>query len=166
MSVPYDNPWIQVRHNEVLDPSGAPGIYGVVHFKHLAIGIIPIDEEGHIWLVGQYRFPLGEYSWEIVEGGGPLADDPLDSAKRELLEETGLRASEWELLVPRLHLSNSVSDEAAMIYVARGLTQGKAQPTSTEDLQLKRLPLQEAVAMAKRGEITDAISVAGLLMLG
>ena len=159
----YDNPWIKVDEHQVTTPSGTPGIYGVVHFKNIAIGIIPVDEEGYTWLVGQYRYPLGTYSWEIIEGGGPEDIDPLESAKRELLEETGMTADHWELLIPRMHLSNSVSDEYAMIYLARGLTMGEAQPTETEQLQLKRVPLQEAIEMVRTGHITDAISMAGLM---
>lgn len=159
----YDNPWIKVDEHQVTTPSGTPGIYGVVHFKNIAIGIIPVDEEGYTWLVGQYRYPLGTYSWEIIEGGGPEDIDPLESAKRELLEETGMTSDRWELLIPKMHLSNSVSDEYAMIYLARGLTMGEAQPTETEQLQLKRMPLQEAIEMVRTGHITDAISMAGLM---
>lgn len=159
----YDNPWIKVDEHQVTTPTGTPGIYGVVHFKNIAIGIIPVDEEGYTWLVGQYRYPLNAYSWEIIEGGGPEEIDPLESAKRELLEETGMTADHWELLIPRMHLSNSVSDEYAIIYLARGLTMGEAQPTETEQLQLKRVPLQEAIEMVHTGHITDAISMAGLM---
>lgn len=159
----YDNPWIKVDEHQVTTPTGTPGIYGVVHFKNIAIGIIPVDEEGYTWLVGQYRYPLNAYSWEIIEGGGPEEIDPLESAKRELLEETGMTADHWELLIPKMHLSNSVSDEYAMIYLARGLTMGEAQPTETEQLQLKRVPLQEAIEMVHTGHITDAISMAGLM---
>lgn len=158
----YDNPWIQVTHRQVITPAGTPGIYGVVHFKNQAIGIIPIDEAGHTWLVGQYRYPLDAYSWEIPEGGCPLSDDPLAAAQRELQEETGLTAQYWELIL-EFHLSNSVTDERGKVYVARGLSQGVATPEDTEQLQLRRLPLEEAIAMVDRGEITDALAVMGLL---
>ncbi len=161
----YDNPWIRVDEHDVINPSGNPGIYGVVHFKNIAIGIIPVDEEGYTWLVGQYRYPLQAYSWEIIEGGGPIGIDPLESAKRELLEETGMTAEHWELIIPKMHLSNSVTDEYAMIYVAKGLTQGTAQPTDTEDLTLQRIPLVDAIEKVRSGDITDSISVAGLLWL-
>lgn len=161
----YDNPWIQINEHDVINPSGQPGIYGVVHFKNIAIGIIPIDEEGYTWLVGQYRYPLQQYSWEIIEGGGPIGIDPLESAKRELKEETGMKAKDWKLIIPKMHLSNSVTDEYAMIYVARGLTQGDAQPTETEDLTLQRLPLSAAIEKVRSGAITDSMSVAGLLWL-
>ena len=91
----YDNPWISVREDKVINPSGGDGIYGVVHFKNLAIGIVPIDKDGYTYLVGQYRYSLEEYSWEIPMGGGPLDIDKLESAKRELKEETGLVAHKW-----------------------------------------------------------------------
>lgn len=158
----YDNPWIQVTEHKVLNPAGNPGIYGVVHFKNLAIGIIPVDEEGNTWLVGQYRFPLNQYSWEIPEGGSPVDIDPLEGARRELIEETGMEAEKLEL-IQTLHLSNSVSDEYALLYLATGLSYGTAQPEETEQLRLRKLPLREAYEMVLRGEITDAMSVAGLL---
>jgi ADP-ribose pyrophosphatase len=158
----YDNNWIGLTEHQVINPSGGKGIYGEVHFKNLAIGILPLDEELNTWLVGQYRFPLKAYSWEIPEGGGPLGSDPLDSAKRELLEETGLSATDWVEL-QRMHLSNSVSNELAIIYIARGLTMGIAEPEETEELRLRKLPFQEAYEMVLNGEITDSMSVAAIL---
>ena len=158
----YENPWIRVSHREVLNPAGNPGIYGVVHFKNLAIAIVPIDGDGNTWLVGQYRYTLNEYSWEIPEGGGPLGTDPLESAKRELLEETGITADTWTE-VGHLALSNSVSDERGVIYLARDLHFGEAEPEETEDLMLRKLPFSEAVEMVMRGEITDALAVASIL---
>lgn len=158
----YENPWIQVVEHDVLKPNGSPGIYGVVRFKYLAIGVIPIHADGTTVLVGQYRYPLEAYSWEIPEGGGSRAIDPLDSAKRELIEETGLRAAKW-LRFLDLHLSNSVSDEQAINYLAWDLTEGVAQPDDTEQLQIRRVPFAEAVCMAMAGEITDAMAVAGLI---
>lgn len=160
--VKYDNPWIQVSEHQVLNPAGNPGIYGVVQFKNLAIGIIPIDENGYTWLVGQYRYPLDIYSWEIPEGGSPLGIDPIEGARRELLEETGMAAQELQL-IQTMHLSNSVSDEYALIYLATGLSHGEAQPEETEQLRIKHLPFQEAYEMVCRGEITDSMSVAGIL---
>lgn len=162
--VKYDNPWIKVSEHQVLNPAGNPGIYGVVNFKNLAIGIIPLDSEHHTWLVGQYRYPLDIYSWEIPEGGSPLGIDPTEGAKRELLEETGMQASELRL-IQTMHLSNSVSDEYALIYLATGLTQGEAEPEETEQLRVRKLPFQEAYQMVCRGEITDSLSVAGILKL-
>ena len=160
----YENPWIALREDSVLTPSGTPGIYGVVHYKHLALGAIPIDAEGCTYLVGQYRYPLSAYSWEIPEGGGKLGQDPLAEIQRELLEETGLVAAHWQLLL-KMHLSNSVSDEVAYVYLAWGLEQRAAQPDPTEKLRLLRLPVWEAIEKVHAGEITDSLSVAGLLRL-
>ncbi len=157
----YDNNWIRVTHEEVERPNGTEGIYGVVHFKNQAVGVIPIDEEGNTWLVGQSRYTLNEFSWEIPEGGSPMNEDPLESAKRELEEEVGLIAKDWELLM-KLHTSNSVSDEVGFIYVAKGLSKGVQQLEDTEDIQVKKLPLTDAIEMAKRGEVTDAMSLAAL----
>ena len=158
----YDNNWIEVTEHKVLNPSGGEGIYGVVHFKNMAIGILPLDEALNTWLVGQYRFPLDAYSWEIVEGGGPHGKEPLESAKRELLEETGLMAEEW-MEIQRMHLSNSVSDELAIIYIARGLTQGQAEPEETEQLTVRKIPFADAYQMVVTGVITDSMSVAAIL---
>lgn len=158
----YDNPWISVEHREVLNPSGGAGIYGVVHFKNTAVGIVPLDEDGYTWLVGQYRYTLEQYSWEIPEGGGTLGSDPLEAAKRELLEETGITAGRWTPLL-ELHTSNSVTDEYGVAYVAQDLKQGKAQPEETEQLHLRRLPFSEVVEMVMRGEITDALSMISVL---
>jgi 8-oxo-dGTP pyrophosphatase MutT (NUDIX family) len=158
----YDNPWIQVTHREVLNPAGKPGIYGKVHFKNLAIAIVPLDDEGNTWLVGQFRYTLDQYSWEVPEGGGKLDVEPLVSAQRELLEETGIRAGAW-LEIGEIHLSNSVTDERGLIFVAKDLTFGEAEPEETEDLRVRKLPFDEAVEMVLRGEITDGFAVAALL---
>lgn len=158
----YDNPWIRVIEHDVLNPKGDPGIYGVVRFKNLAIGVLPIDVDGSTVLVGQYRYPLDAYSWEIPEGGGARDVDPLDSARRELVEETGLSAAKWHRFL-EMHLSNSVSDEHAICYLAWDLTQGAAEPEDTEQLAIRRVHFSEAVRMAMAGEITDAMAVASLL---
>jgi ADP-ribose pyrophosphatase len=160
--VPYENKWIKISHREVINPSGGAGIYGVVQFKNTAIGILPIDHEGFTWLVGQYRYTLGRYSWEIPEGGGPATESLLESAQRELLEETGMTAALWTPLL-EMHLSNSVSDEYGLVYLARELSFGEAQPEETEDLQVKRVAFQEAFEMVMQGEITDSLSVAAIL---
>jgi len=157
----YDNKWIDVTEYDVINPGGGKGIYGKVHYKNLAIGIVPLDDEGYVWLVGQYRFVLDEYSWEIPEGGGDPAVPVLESAKRELLEETGLIASEWTQLFV-MHLSNSVGDEKATVFLARGLRQGQAEPEETEELAVKRIPIERAYQMVERGEITDSMAVAGI----
>lgn len=158
----YDNPWIRVTEFDVINPSGGKGIYGKVHFKGWAIGVLPLDEEWNTWLVGQYRFPLNQYSWEIPEGGGALDVPPLHSAQRELLEETGLVAEHW-VKIMEMHLSNSVTDEHALIYLARGLRQETACPEETEQLQVRKLPFEEAFRMVEAGIITDSVSVAAIL---
>lgn len=158
----YDNKWINVTEFDVINPNGGKGIYGKVHFKNIAVGILPLDKELNTYLVGQYRFPLNAYSWEIPEGGGDRKESPIESGKRELLEETGLVANEWQQILT-LHLSNSVSDELAIIYLARRLEQRSAIPEETEELLVKKLPFEEAYQMVERSEITDAMSVAAIL---
>jgi len=158
----YENDWIRVDHHEVLDPSGGPGVYGTVHFKSHATGVVPIDEDGNVVLVGQYRFPLRAYSWEIPEGGGAKDVPFLDSAQRELLEECGLVAKHWREIL-EMDLSNSVSDERATVFLAWDLSATPAQPDDTEKLQVTRVPFWDAVARVRRGEIRDSISVAALL---
>lgn len=160
----YDNSWIQVSHEEVITPGGTDGIYGVVHFKNHAVGVIPIDVEGNTWLVRQSRYTLDRQTWEIPEGGAPLGSDLLASAKRELEEETGLRAQNWRHLLT-VHLSNSVTDEEATVFAATELYAGEQQLEASEDIILRKLPIREAIAMALSGEITDALSVLGLLRL-
>lgn len=158
----YDNPWIQVTEHQVLTPAGNPGIYGTVHCKRFAAGIIPLDPQGYTWLVGQYRFPLRQYSWEIPEGGGSLQDDPLTIAQRELQEETGLTAHRWTKILD-LALSNCIMDEIGAIFLAQDLQQGQANPDETEVLEIKHLPFSEALQWVEQGIITDAMSVAGIL---
>jgi 8-oxo-dGTP pyrophosphatase MutT (NUDIX family) len=157
----YQNPWIDVTEFEVLNPAGNPGIYGKVHFKNIAVGVVSITPDMHTYLVGQYRFTLDAYSWEIPEGGCPQGTDPLQTAIRELKEETGLVAATYKELM-RLHLSNSVSDELAIIYLATELMQQDAEPEETEALQIKKVSLLDAFGMVADGTITDAMSVAAL----
>lgn len=160
----YENPWISVHHDEVITPGKTAGIYGVVHFKSHAVGVIPVDAEGNTWLVRQSRYTLDMQTWEIPSGGAALDSDILLTAQRELEEEAGLKAREWQRLLD-LHLSNSVTDEQATIFVARDLYPGQQALEPSEDIELRKLPLDTAIAMAKSGEITDAVSVAGLLRL-
>jgi 8-oxo-dGTP pyrophosphatase MutT (NUDIX family) len=159
--VAYENPWVTVWHDEVTRPDGKPGIYGVVHYANLAVGVVPIDEQDRVVLVGQFRYTLGAYSWEIPEGGVPPDEDPLVGARRELREETGLEAAEWREL-GRIHLSNSISDEAGIAYLATRLTEGVASPDGTEDLQIRRVSFDEALEMTRDGRITDVLSVVAL----
>jgi ADP-ribose pyrophosphatase len=159
--VVYESAWIRVTKSNVLNPAGNPAVYSWVHFKNLAIGVVPMDKEKNIWLVGQYRYPLNEYSWEIPEGGGKLDVDPKLSALRELLEETGIEAKNIRELM-RMHLSNSVSDELSITYLATGLEFKEAEPEESEDLQVKKVSLDEAFELVMSGKITDAISVAAI----
>src|SRR5262245_38952465 len=154
--VVYDNPWIRVREDQVIRPDGNPGIYGVVQYKNIAIGILPIDDQGFTYLVGQYRYTLDQYSWEIPEGGCREGEEPIEAAKRDLLEEAGLVGDRWQAL-GKLHTSNSVTDEWGIYYLATGLTRGEAQPEGTEMLELMRVPCDEALRMVTNGEITDSL---------
>ena len=160
----YDNPWINVVEDQVVNPAGGKGIYGKVHFKNRAIAIIPVDQEGHTYLVGQYRYMLNEYCWELPMGGGPYDEEPLDCAKRELQEETGLSAQSWQQLL-HLHISNSVTDEEGYVFLAEQLEQGEQALEDTEDISVKRLPLSEALAMCLDGRITDALTATSLFRL-
>jgi 8-oxo-dGTP pyrophosphatase MutT (NUDIX family) len=159
--VAYENQWVTVWHDEVTRPDGRPGIYGVVHFANLAVGVVPIDDEDRVVLVGQFRYTVDAYSWEIPEGGVPPDEDPLEGARRELREETGIEAAEWREL-GRIHLSNSISDESGIVYLATGLTDGAPSPDGTEDLEIRRVPFAEALEMTRDGRITDMLSVVGL----
>ncbi len=160
----FENPWFCLDVDDVINPGGSLSHYGKILFKNIAIGIIPLDEQQNTWLVGQYRYVPDCYSWEIPMGGGPLHIDPLESARRELREETGLIADNWEELM-QLHTSNSVTDERGIVYIATDLHEGETAFEATEDLQLIKLPLDDAVQLVIDGEITDAVSVAGLLRL-
>tara|TARA_R110002072_G_scaffold192183_11_gene349038 strand:- start:2834 stop:3409 length:576 start_codon:yes stop_codon:yes gene_type:complete len=163
--IKYSNPWIELSESKILNPNGGEGIYGVVHFKNLAIGIIPIDDEGNTWIVGQDRFPFeGKFTWEIIEGGGPLEIEPIESAKRELLEEAGLKAKEWTL-IQEMDLSNSATTEKALIYLARDLSFHESNPDETEDLKLEKISFNELYQKVIKGEIVDSLSVVGVLRL-
>lgn len=158
----YSNPWIDLYHNKVITPGGNEGIYGKVHFKNIAVGVIPLDEKGNTYIVGQYRYTLDEYSWEIPEGGCPTGQTPIEAIKRELKEETGLTAAKWQELMT-IHTSNSVCDEVAYLFVAKDLSAGLAHPEDTEELVVKKLPFSELVDMVHDGRVTDAMSVAATL---
>jgi len=157
-TVGYRNPWLTVWHDEVMRPDGKPGIYGVVHFSNSAVGVVAIDDHDRVALVGQHRYAFDAYHWEIPEGGSPLEEDSLEGARRELLEETGLRARSWRV-IGRWELSNSVTDEAAVAYLATDLEHGPAEPDPEEQLAFRWLPFDEVMAMIGRGQITDALTV-------
>ncbi|MGZ6266971.1 MAG: NUDIX domain-containing protein [Candidatus Limnocylindrales bacterium] len=155
----YENPWIQLYHDDVVRPDGEPGIYGVVHFRHRAIGVVPLDtERDAILLVGQFRYTLDRYSWEIPEGGGRFDESPEEAARRELVEETGYSGGIWRELC-RCELSNSVTDETAVMFVATDLVAGTATPEGTEQIETRWVPFDEALAMIARGEILDAMTI-------
>ena len=158
----YENNWIRLREDKVIRPDGEPGIYGVVHFRNIAVGVLAIEDDGSIYLVGQYRYTLERYCWEIPEGGCPEGEDPLRAAERELEEETGLSASRWTRL-GEAHLSNSVTDELAIWYLAEGLTPGKHNPEGTEKLEVRRVPFARALEMVLACEITDALSMLAIM---
>ena len=160
----YENPWMTVRYHDVIHSSGRAHEYTTVAFKNRATGIVPLFENGDIVLVGQHRFPLDRYSWEIPEGGCPAHEQPHEAALRELREETGLTADHYTEIL-QLDLSNSITDERAWCYVSWGLEQGEATPEETEDIALKRIDFSSAMKMIGAGEITDAISVACLLRI-
>jgi 8-oxo-dGTP pyrophosphatase MutT (NUDIX family) len=156
--VAYENPWLTLWHDDVTRPDGEPGIYGVVHFANLAAGVLVLDDDDRVLLVGQHRYPVDAYSWEIPEGGVPAGETALDGAKRELREETGVEATDWQELA-RVHLSNSVTDELAVLFLATGLTHGVATPDGTEDLAICWLSLEDVLAMTLDGRISDAMTV-------
>lgn len=158
----YESPWISVHKHIVTNPGGLPGTYSVVHFKNLAIGVIVLDEENNTWLVGQYRYPIGKYTWEIPEGGGKLDVDPLDSAKRELLEETGITAKKWTQ-IQEMYLSKSATDEFCILYLAQDLSFGKSAPEPEEELQLVKIPFEELYQLVLSNKITDSLTVTAVL---
>ena len=157
----YDNPWIQVTEHQAEAPTGARTVYGVVGFKNLAIGVLPLFPDGSIVMVGQHRFPLSDYSWEIPEGGAPIGSDPLEGARRELREETGLQAASWRQVMS-FQLSNSVTDERGVGFIAWDFTQTSTEPDPTESLAMARIPFLDAVEQASCGRIQDLITVAML----
>ena len=158
----FENDWMEVREDHVINPGGGENQYGYVHFKNRAVAIVPLDKDDNVWLVGQQRYTLDAWSWELPMGGAPLDEPPLAAAKRELREETGLTATSWTEIM-QLHPSNSITDELGVIYLAQGLTEGETAFEETEDLEIRALPLADALNMVEAGEITDAISVAALL---
>lgn len=157
----YANPWIEVFHDEVDRPDGSQGIYGVVHFTTAAVGVVAVDDDGRLLLVGQHRYPLDEYSWEIPEGGADQHEPLVDGARRELREETGFEAAAWRQLC-RMTVSNSVTDQRGAIFLATGLVPGPATPDATEDLAVRWATLAEVQAEIAAGEIHDLMTIAGV----
>jgi 8-oxo-dGTP pyrophosphatase MutT (NUDIX family) len=157
----YANPWLDVHHDDVIRPDGTDGIYGVVHFHNRSVGVVALDDHGRVLMIGQFRYAIDRYSWEIPAGGAPAGEDPVDAAKRELKEETGYTAETMKLLV-HAHMSNSVTDEEGYCFLAAGLSLGPACPESTERLDSRWLNLDETLRAISRGEITDALTIMGL----
>ncbi|MDH4022507.1 MAG: NUDIX hydrolase [Gammaproteobacteria bacterium] len=162
--VEFENAWFVITTHDTVAPDGTRPRYGKISFRNRAVAIIPLDDDQHTWLVGQWRFPLGEYSWELPMGGAPPEESLESAARRELKEETGLGAAQLRQLL-KVHTSNSVTDEEGYVFLAEGLTAGTPEFDETEQLEVRRVPFTEALAMAMDGRITDAISVAGILAL-
>ncbi len=160
----FANPWIMGVDYHVETPAGRAFTYTIVHFRNWATGVVALHEDGSIVLVGQHRFALDAYSWEIPEGGASEDEGPLAGAQRELAEEAGLAAADWREIM-QLHLSNSVTDEHAYVYLATGLSHAEAEPDDTEDITVKRVPFAEALTMVMDGAITDSITVAAILKI-
>lgn len=158
----YKNPWIEVEEHDVINPSGKESIYGIVKFHNYAIGILPVDQDGNIWLIGQHRYPFDAYTWEIPEGGGNISQDPIVNAKRELLEEAGIVANNWQL-IQEIQVSNSVTNERGFIYLATDLRFTENAPDEDEELAIKKIHFTEAYEMMERGEILDSLTVIALL---
>lgn len=160
----HESPWISVTKHDVLNPAGQPSTYSTVHFKNIAVGVIPLDAAGNTWIVGQYRYPVDSYSWEIPEGGGPDGEQPIDTAVRELREETGIEAARWDKFM-EFHTSNSATDEHVHLFVARDLTFHEAAPDEDEDIVVRKIPFEELYQMVLRNEVWDSLTVAGVLKL-
>lgn len=160
----YESPWIKVEHHEVINPGNEPGKYGVVHFKNLAVGILPLDEDMNTWIIGQYRYPLDKYTWEIPEGGGDPNIPPIESAKRELREEAGIVAERWDQIL-EMHLSNSATDEYGVVYLARDLSFTEPDPDVDEELEIRKVPFSELCTMVDEGKVTDSLTVAAVLKI-
>ena len=158
----FENDWFRIDKNEVVHPDGSNGEYAVVRVRRLAVGVLPIEADGSVHLVGQWRFPLGRYSWEMPEGGAEPGEEALACAKRELEEETGLRAAHWAPIL-EMDLSNSLTDERGIVFLATGLQAGQAHPDDTEVLKQRRAPFSEVVQRVIRGQIRDSLTVAAVL---
>jgi 8-oxo-dGTP pyrophosphatase MutT (NUDIX family) len=157
----YRNPWLTLREDKVIRPDGAEGIYSVVEVQP-SCGIVAINDENKIALVGQWRYVHNRYSLEIPTGGSEQDETPLDAAKRELLEETGLTARDWTAL-GTIDNSNGATTDVAHLFLARNLTTGPAVPQGDEQIELRWMSFADAVLSVMNGEITESVSVAAIL---
>ncbi len=160
----YENEWIILQEDKVISPRGIKSLYAKIKFKKRTVGIIALEQDKHLWLVGQYRYPIDQCSWEIPGGGASTNEDVWGAAKRELKEETGLTANKWQLIL-HMYTCNSITDEEVFVFLAKELLHGKMELEETEHIILKRIPLQFALELINDGLITDAVSIAGLLKL-
>jgi 8-oxo-dGTP pyrophosphatase MutT (NUDIX family) len=161
----YDSPWIRIREDRYEHRKGAEGRYAVCGFRRTACGVLALDEEDRVVLVGQWRYPLELYSWEIPEGGGDEGESPFEAIRRELAEEAGLSAQVWEPLC-FFHASNSSTDEEVFLFLASGLSATNAHhPEEDEELMLHREPFADCLRRVLSGEITDSLTVMALLAL-
>lgn len=158
----FENDWFRIDEHDVIRPDGEKGYYGVIRIRRLAVGVLPIDADGRVHLVGQWRFPLARYSWEMPEGGAEPGEDARACAERELAEETGLRAAGW-MQVLEMDLSNSLTDERAVMFIATGLRAGEAAPDETEVLKTRSAHFLDVLARVADGRIRDAMTVATVL---
>lgn len=162
--VVYQNPWISVREDQVIRPDGRPGIYGVVDIRP-SIGVVALDDQDRIVLVGQWRYALNRYSWEIPRGGShPGEIDMLTVAQRELAEETGVLAAHWRRLGP-VDICNGVANDVQTLFLATGLTATDRRLDPEEDIAVEWHPFDEAVRMALDGRITEVCSIAAILQV-
>jgi ADP-ribose pyrophosphatase len=158
----FENDWLAVDVHQVVHPGGREGTYGVVRVRRLAIGVLPVEPDGRVYMVGQWRFPLKRYSWEMPEGGAEPGEDAQACARRELLEETGFTAGKLERILA-LDLSNSLTDERAILFLATDLTPGDARPEDTEVLKRRSAHFLDVLNRAADGRIRDAMTVAAVL---
>ena len=158
-SVLVDTPWMRVTRHPAIAPTGADADYVVVRPKNVGTGVLPLHDDGTVSLVGQHRFALMRYSWEMPEGGAPEGEDPFEAVKRELAEEAGLTAQHWRAALD-LDLSNSITDERAMAWVAWGLSETETAPDETEVFLTARVPFRDLMAEIARGAVRDGLTVA------
>ena len=158
----FENPWLRLTRHEATAPTGMKADYVVMRPKNLSVGVLPLHADGTVTLVGQQRFALMNWSWEMPEGGAPFDEDPLEGAKRELAEEAGLAAAHWREVL-KVEMSNSITDERAMAWVAWELTPVPVAPDPTEIIRVARVPFGDLLKEIQRGSIRDMFTVATAL---